>query len=137
MSDDSGALEPKPPIVRPSELPIIVDLRILRVPYEATQYEFVDSIYADVRETLAFEVVVEGEIRSDQATAPALFIGEVQIMHIEKLDENLYRYRAFPDEEERMVAGAPIGIGWFGFPQERNETKFLFEPPSPSDEKAN
>lgn len=130
MNDDSGALEPRQPGVTPTRLPTILELQIVRVPYEAPHYEFIDSIYADVTETLAFDVVIEGEIRDDQAVAPALYVGEVQIMHIEKLDENAYRYRAFPDEEERMEDGAVISVGWPGLPQEKVETEFRYSPPS-------
>ena len=131
MSSDAETREPAGPEIPERSLPEIVELVIERVPFEPPRYELIDSVYADFKEAVAFNIVIDDEIRVDQAVTPVLYVGEVEVSHLEGSGENRYRYLAFQDEERQMRGGDSIALGWPGLPAEKRETQYRFEPPPP------
>lgn len=128
-SADSEAKEKRGPRTQRRYLPDIVALEIHRVSVRPPKYRFVDSVYADVTEALAFEVEIDGELRLDQAVTPVLYVGDIGLSELERVEGNRYRFLAFPEQERQLKEGAPIRIGWPGQAPESRETKFRFKAP--------
>lgn len=124
-TDSSTAPDPQSPVRRPY-LPAIVSLRVERIPWEPPRYEFVESVLADVKEALAFDVELKEELPLDRGATPVLYVGSVELSAVEAMGEMRYRFLAFPAEEEAMRRGAPISLGWPG-ENPHPETLFRFE----------
>jgi hypothetical protein len=135
MSIDTEAREPRGPRIPRRFLPDIIGLTIERVPFEPPQHRFVESVYADYREALAFTIEIEGEFRLEQAVTPVLYVGDVEISHVERFGRGRYRFLAFEDEERQMRSGAPIALGWPGQPREKRETPYRFQLPPQSEQR--
>jgi hypothetical protein len=106
-------------------LPEIKNMRIRRVPFEPRKPHNFESALAKYKEAVEFLVHTSGPIPA-RALGPALFVGEVQVIESQKVDENQYRFLAF--DFERLRPGAPISWGWINDPkEERQETKFRYE----------
>ena len=122
--DSSTAAGRGPRIGRPN-LPAIVSLEIRRVPFRAPSYRFVRSVLADAKEALAFDVELAGELPLDRDATPVLYVGAVELSHVESLGRRRYRFLALAREEASLRQGAPISLGWPGH-KPHLETKFQF-----------
>jgi hypothetical protein len=106
-------------------LPEIQDIRIRRVPFESRKPNNFESALAKYKEAVEFLVHTSGPIPA-RALSPALFVGEVQVIESQKVDENRYLFLAF--DFERLRPGAPISWGWMNdIKEKRQETKFRYE----------
>jgi hypothetical protein len=74
----------------------------------------------------AVEITVEtAEPFPERALGPVLIIGREQVTESERVGPNRYRFYAY--EPERLKAGTPIRIGWYGQPRPRRQTGFKFD----------
>jgi hypothetical protein len=115
-------------------LPEILKLTIERIPYEPKKYRFAKSAYSKFTEAVAFIVVLSDDLPVDRATAAALYVGDQQITHLEKLDEKHYRFVVFGQRERLLEEGAPIYLDWPDTPRQtraKRDTEFRYNAPPP------
>lgn len=93
-------------------LPDILKLTIERIPFEPKKYRFAKSAYAEFTEAIAFVLELSDDLPVDRATSAALYVGDQQITHLEKLDKMHYRFLVFGKRELLLKKGAPIHLGW-------------------------
>lgn len=125
VTNDPGSfISPRP--VTNLALPPIRDLRIRRIPYEQPNLEHFRSSLGRHDEAIEFIVELEpGEVAT-RAYGPALFVGDVEIRHSERLGKTTWRFLEF--ELNRLEAGAAISWGWMKDPPEsRQRTPFRYE----------
>jgi hypothetical protein len=110
-------------------LPEILTLKVERIPFKPPEYKYVKSAYAGHREALAFTLEIRGDLHLERNATPVLYVGDVQLADAERMEDGRVRYLAFPDHERRMERGAPVALGWPGFPLEKRESRHRYEPP--------
>ena len=125
MSTDAGSPISLHPRVR-IDLPKILNLTIRRISYEAPKLRHFQSSLSRFDQAIEFTVEVDGDIPA-RSYGPALFVGDVEINHSERLDEKTWRFLEF--EPERLRRGAAISWGWMKDPKKKRiKTKFRYEP---------
>lgn len=125
MTTDSQNKEKRLRIPDWWELPKIKDIRIRRVRYEANNYKYIKSDYADHEEAIELMVEYEGDFQVSRAVGPILYIGDVPVGEVELLDKKRARFLAF--RTKQLKKGAPISIGWPGEEKRRKKTGFQFK----------
>ena len=110
MITDAELMPEKPD--RKWRLPDILKLTIERIPYKPKKYRFAKSAYAEFTEAIAFVLELSDDLPVDRATSAALYIGDQQITHLEKLDKMRYRFLVFGKRERLLEEGAPIHLDW-------------------------
>ena len=106
------------------DLPEILDIQIRRIAFDPPKPRNFKSVLVDHQEAVEFLVRTSGPIPA-RALGPALFVGEVQVIESQQVDNNLYRFLAF--DLERLKAGAPISWGWLNAPSDQQQrTKFRY-----------
>ncbi|HET9496100.1 MAG TPA: hypothetical protein VFR15_17880 [Chloroflexia bacterium] len=125
MDTDAEGRMPDPPRVELWALPKIVEIRAVRVRYRQPRQHMFRGQVVDAPEGVEFLVRTDGEIPV-RALAAALYVGDVELAESEQVEENLYRFTAFPEEADRLQPGAPIGLGWVGYPERRARTRYRF-----------
>lgn len=108
------------------DLPEIKDIQIKRIPFKPPEKRNLKSSLAEHREAVEFLVKTDGPIPV-RALGPALFIGDAQVIEVQKIDENLYRFLAF--DIGRLKKGAPISWGWINDKTEekKRKTRFIYD----------
>ena len=124
MSIDSS--QPMAEGPRPAwDLPEIRDIEIRRIPFEPRRLRNFESALADYQEVAEFLVRTSGPIPA-RALGPALFVGNVQVIESEQVEDDLYRFLAF--DLDRLESDAPIRWGWINAPEEeQQQTEFRYE----------
>jgi hypothetical protein len=124
MSSDPGSPIPRRPPA-PTDLPRITQLSIRRVPFDAPRLRHFESSLSRYKEAVELTVEVDGPIPT-RGYGPALFIGDVEVSHSERLGATTWRFLAF--EPQLLKRGAPISWGWMKDPAEqRLRTAFHFQ----------
>jgi hypothetical protein len=107
------------------DLPRIRSLRMRRVPFQPPKLDHFESSLSRHKEAIEFIGETDGAVPA-RAYGPALFVGDVEVNHSERLDETTWRFLAF--EPERLKVGAPISWGWMKDPEPaRQRTQFRYE----------
>src|SRR5262245_12011696 len=103
VTNDPGSfISPRP--VTDLALPPIRDIRIRRIPYEQLKLEHFRSSLSRHKEVIEFVVELgPGEVAT-RAYGPALFVGDVEIRHSERLGKTTWRFIEF--EPDRLQVGA-------------------------------
>lgn len=124
MSTDST--QPMPEGPRPAwDLPEIRNIEIRRVTFEPRRPRNFESALADHKEVVEFLVRTRGPIPA-RGLGPALFVGKVQVIESEQVEDDHYRFLAF--DLDRLEPGAPIRWGWTNaLEEEQRETGFQYE----------
>jgi hypothetical protein len=124
MSTDAGSpIAPRRPFSL--GLPHIRRLQIRRISFEPPKLENFKSSLSRYTEAIEFIAETDGEVPV-RAYGPALFVGDVEISHSERVDKTTWRWLAF--EPEDLKAGAPISWGWMKDPEmNRQRTTFRYK----------
>lgn len=110
------------------DLPKILKLTIRRIRYQAPKLKHFQSSLAQFDQAIEFTIETDGDIPT-RSYGPALFVGEVEINHSERLDERTWRFLQF--EPKKLKRGAAISWGWMKDPKKKRiRTKFRYEPPA-------
>ena len=122
MSFESA--RPGIPTRNPGFLPMIIDVKAVRVLYERPRVYYLQRQRRETRE--AVEIMVRTAERFPIASiSPALFVGEVPLVEYEGMGPNVYRFFAF--EFAKLRLGDPISLGWPYLPERKVRTNFRYQ----------
>lgn len=110
-----------------NDLPAIVGVEASRVQYNPPRRIYKGRDLVEVRDAVELLVRTSADLPV-RNVSPVLFIGDTAIADYERAGANLYRFYIFFDLE-RVVLGAPIGIGWPYAPAAARMTNFRFQIP--------
>jgi hypothetical protein len=114
------------PTRNPGFLPMIIDVKAVRVRYERPRVYYLHRQRRATRE--AVEIIVRTADRLPiTSISPALFVGEVPLVEYEGVGPNVYRFFAF--EFAKLRRGDPISLGWPYSPK-KVRTNFRYQPRS-------
>src|SRR5215475_6658191 len=123
MSTDSGSPIPQRPGGTPT-LPGILRLKIRLIHYNVPKLRYFKSPPARLRQAIEFKLETDGPIPA-RAYGPALFVGEFEINHSERLNDTTWRLLSFAPK--KLKPGAPIYWGWMKDPPAlRQPTEFRY-----------
>ena|SRR2546428_13962251 len=123
MSFESA--RPGIPTRNPGFLPMIIDVKAVRVRYERPRVYYLHRQRREARE--AVEIMVRTADRLPiSSISPALFVGEVPLVEYEGAGPNVYRFFAF--EFAKLRQGDPISLGWPYSPERKVRTNFRYQP---------
>jgi hypothetical protein len=91
------------------ELPRITKIRICRVIVAPSKIDRRTAGRSTVSSAIEFIVETDGEVPV-RSYGPALFVGDVEINHSERIRARTWRLLAF--EPERLMPGSLIAWGW-------------------------
>jgi hypothetical protein len=115
---------PSFPTGNPGFLPMIIDVKAMRVRYERPRVYYLRRQRRATRE--AVEIIVRTANRLPiTSISPALYVGEVPVVEYEGVGPNVYRFFAF--EFAKLRPGDPISLGWPYSPK-RVRTNFRYQP---------
>jgi hypothetical protein len=114
------------PLNMGNDLPAIVSVEASRVRYDPPHRFYVGAEPVEVSDAVELLVRTAAALPV-RAISPVLFIGETVIADYEVVGANLYRFFVF--NLERVLPGAPIGIGWPFAPLTARPTNFRFQIP--------
>lgn len=124
MTSDAGEREAGHPSPDLWHIPEILEMEIKRVHYPKPRIRAIGPKLAEASD--AVEVLMR---TSDEfpvrALSPALYIGGVPVTDSEQIEKDLYRF--FIYDYDQLKSGAPINVGWTGFPEQAVRTKFRYE----------
>lgn len=127
VMSDSGQLEPtqQPPA---PELPEIVDLTIVRAPFEPPRLRHFESVLSRYDEAIEFHVHTSEPLPIADVS-PMLYIGQMLLTEMRgDADEREYTFYAF--DEERLEEGAPIAFGYPGSPpNDASDSEYRYQTP--------
>jgi hypothetical protein len=97
------------------DLPEIIDIQTRRVPFDPPKLRNFNSSLAGNKEVMEFLVRTNKPIPI-RGLGPALFVGDVQVIECQMVENNLYRFLTF--DLKRIKPGAPISLGWINSSEE-------------------
>ena len=109
-----------------NDLPAIVNIEASRVRYDPPRRFYVGAQSVQISDAVELLVRTAAALPV-RAISPVLFIGDTVIADYDTAGINLYRFYVF--NLERVMPGAPIGIGWPFAPNTARLTKFRFQIP--------
>ncbi len=130
---DAGDRQPDAP--RPDySLSNLIQVDVSLVSVVAPRLRYVRSYLSHSAEGVELLVRTDGPLPI-RALPPVLYVGDVAVVESAAVGERQFRFLAL--EPERLAAGAPIVLGWYGqAPHDRHEAAFRYEPPVRSTEGA-
>lgn len=127
MQSDSGSPRFGPPIADIWTPPRLEAVDIMRVRYMPPRVDVRLGKLTETEEGVEIQVRTSGPVPA-RALAAALYVGSVEIIESERFGPADYRF--FPLDEDVLVPGAPIALGWSGMGPPREEAVgFRYHPP--------
>jgi hypothetical protein len=127
MTTDPGGRQ-IPPMHRDiTRLPEALDVQIRHRHFDPPRRVTTRGVDRQVTDAVEFEVKVS-EPFPIRALGPALWVGNHPITAAETADPQTYRFFAF--EPEKLLAQAPISLGWSAPGEPRKQTRFRFALPA-------
>jgi hypothetical protein len=113
------------PTRTPGFLPMIIDVKAVRVRYERPRVYYLNRQRREAREAVEIRVRT-AERLPISSISPALFVGEVPLVEYEGAGPNVYRFFAF--EFAKLRQGDPISLGWPYSPGRKVRSNFRYQP---------
>ena len=125
-ADETSPLQPAP---APAwDVPEVSDVKTQRKNYRPRKPRNFDSPIEPVKNAVEVVVTLESPMPI-RAMAPVLYVGDVQLTESEALGKEGLQIRFWCFDQEELVDGAPIHIGWLGSPRDKRKLKYKFSKP--------
>lgn len=107
-------------------LPQIVGVAFLYAKYAPPRFNYVAGQRVDYQSAVEILVATDGRLPI-RAWSPVLFVGNTAISTYQAHSDTLYRFVAY--DYNQLQLGDVIALGWPQFPDGKEPSQFVYQPP--------